>query len=167
MYFATAPCTSLWTQLPHQDDHQSLNKTQTCQREHYVILFSDPVILNAYENKYRDVSHSPGGALHPAGHAAKTSGRRTLRKTKQQFLVLVDFVKKQWGLWRGTAEVPLWQASSLSGISRVPANPAVEEGAWGRLDQPASRVPREGRVVLLLKVRWLYLRPRASGIPTN
>lgn len=61
MYFATAPCTSLWTQLPHQDDHQSLNKTQTCQREHYAILFSDPVILNAYENKYRDVSHSQGG----------------------------------------------------------------------------------------------------------
>lgn len=91
----------------------------------------------------------------------------TLKKTKQQCLVMVDFVEKQQGLWRGTLEVPLWQASSLSGISRVPAKPAAEEGAQGCLDQPALGVPREGRVVLLLKVRWLYLRPRASGIPAN
>lgn len=167
-------CTSLWTQLPHQEDHQS-----SCRD--YATLCTDPNSVNMYESKYGALSDSPlvtvqgmispneplvwsvqlqkrlqsqkrGGqfASYPPPHTPHPASpftphwthsqdlwRRTPKETKRQCLVLVDLVEKRRGLWRGTLEVPLWQASSLSNISRVPANPARRRGG--------TRTPRSTR----------------------
>lgn len=45
-------CTSLWTQLPHQEDHQS-----SCRD--YATLCTDPNSVNMYESKYGALSDSP------------------------------------------------------------------------------------------------------------
>lgn len=127
-----ALCASTWTQLPHQDDRQSVNTSwpdwALCNIGHKSAL----IIKTKQTNK---TMTGPSSLQSRCSHNKCCGGWREPRqKTKQWCLVIVGFVKKHWGLWRSTTEVPLWQPSSLSGISRVPANP----GAGGGTQTPPS-----------------------------
>lgn len=196
-------CTSLWTQLPHQEDHQS-----SCRD--YATLCTDPNSVNMYESKYGALSDSPlvtvqgmispneplvwsvqlqkrlqsqkrGGQFaspflipltpppssHPTGHTAKTSGDALRRKQSGSVWCWWILLRSGEAFGGAPLKCPSDRLPHYLTSPECQPTPLVEEGARGRLDQPAPGVPSEGRVVLLLKVRWLYLRPRASGIPTN